>query len=112
MPFLYFLTSAEKGPYMAKESLFQANLIKKIKSLFPESIVLKNDPNYKQGVPDILVLYNKNWAALECKRSENSKHQPNQDYYVSKMNEMSYSAFVYPENEKEILDELQQALGA
>ena len=72
-------------------------------------MVLKNDPNYIQGVPDLLVLYNDRWAALECKRSENAPHRPNQEYYISKMNDMSFAAFVYPENREDILDELQRA---
>ena len=91
------------------ESKFQRELIKEIESLFPGCIVMKNDPNYIQGIPDLIVLYENKWAALECKRSENSPHRPNQDYYVSKMNEMSYSSFVYPENKEEVLYELQRS---
>lgn len=72
-------------------------------------MVLKNDPNYIQGVPDLLVLCNDRWAALECKRSKNAPHRPNQEYYISKMNDMSFAAFVYPENREDILDELQRA---
>lgn len=97
---------------MSRESEFQANLIVELKRRFPGSIVVKNDPNYIQGIPDLLVLYNDRWAALECKRSKGAQHRPNQDYYVGLMNEMSYSAFVYPENKEDILDELQQAFGA
>lgn len=89
---------------------FQAKTIKEIKERFPGCIVLKNDPNYIQGIPDLLILHNGNWAALECKKSSKSHHQANQDYYVSKMNDMSYAAFISPDNRKEILDELQQAL--
>lgn len=92
-----------------KENKFQSQLIKKIKDRFPGCMVLKNDPNYIQGIPDLTVFYKKNWATLECKKDEKAKHQPNQDYYVSQMNEMSFSAFVYPENEKEILDELERS---
>lgn len=73
-------------------------------------MVLKNDSGYLQGVPDLLILYEDNWACLEVKQSKSSRHQPNQDYYVEKMNEMSYSAFVYPENERQVLDDLQRAL--
>lgn len=94
---------------MAKESAFQSKLIKDLKSIFPGCMVLKNDPNYIQGVPDLLVLYNDRWAALECKRSESASHRPNQEYYISKMDEMSFAAFVYPENREDILDELQRS---
>lgn len=96
---------------MVFENKFQAKLIKKIKATFPGCVVLKNDANYLQGFPDLLVLHNSKWAALECKRSGNASHQPNQDYYITKLNEMSYASFVSPETEEVVLDELQQALG-
>ena len=92
------------------ESRFQANLIKEIKQLLPGCIIMKNDPEYIQGIPDLTVLYGKKWATLECKKSKNESHRPNQDYYVDKMQQMSYSAFIYPENKEDILHELQQAL--
>ena len=95
-----------------KENKFQEELAKEIENRIPGSIVMKNDPNYIQGIPDLTVLYKKRWATLECKRSEKDKHQPNQEYYVNKMNAMSYSAFVYPENKEDVLNELQQALRA
>lgn len=92
------------------ESKFQRSLIAQIKVLFPGCMVIKNDPTYIQGIPDLLILYKDKWAALECKRSERESHRPNQDYYISKLDEMSYAAFVYPENKEVILNELQQAL--
>jgi hypothetical protein len=95
---------------MGKESKFQKDLIGKIKKALPGCIVMKNDPNYIQGIPDLLILNGDKWASLECKKSESASHQPNQDYYISKMNEMSYASFVYPENEEEVLDEIQRAL--
>lgn len=90
-----------------KESKFQTQLIRKIKDRFPGCIVLKNDPNYIQGVPDILVLHQNKWAALECKQNSHSARRPNQEHYISKMDDMSYASFVYPENEEEVLDGLQ-----
>ena len=94
---------------MPLESKFQSNLIKELKSLFPGCVVLKNDPNYIQGMPDLLLLYKKHWAMLECKRAWDSKCQPNQPYYVEELDKMSFAAFIYPENKEEVLDGLQFA---
>lgn len=94
---------------MAIESEFQKRLIKELKERFPECMVLKNDPNYIQGIPDLMVLGKDKWAALEVKKSAKAHHQPNQDYYVEKMNELSFSAFIYPENKEEVLHELERA---
>ena len=88
------------------ENKFQANLIKKIKAMYPGCIVMKNDPTYIQGIPDLLVLYKDKWVSLECKKSANARHQPNQDYYVKQMDDMSFSRFIFPENEDEVLNEL------
>ena len=87
------------------ESQFQAKLIKEIKKEFPGSMVLKNDPTYIQGIPDLIVLYKDKWSALEVKKSAKASHQ---DYYVSKMNEMSHSVFVYPENKDEVMSDLRR----
>lgn len=92
-----------------KENAFQSKLIKEIKERLPGAIVLKNDPNYKQGIPDLTVFYKDKWAVLECKKSENEKHQPNQDYYISEMNKMSFGRFIYPENKEEVLNEIQRS---
>lgn len=91
---------------MAKESKFQSDLIKELKSLFEGCIVMKLDSAYIQGIPDLLILYNDKWATLECKRSISAKHQPNQDYYVNKLDNMSFSRFICPENKEEVLHDL------
>ena len=88
------------------ESKFQAELIKKLKKIFPGCMVMKLDPNYIQGIPDLLVLYENKWAVLEVKKSAKAHHQPNQDYYVSKMRNMSFASFIFPENEDDVLHEL------
>lgn len=90
------------------ERNFQADLIKEIKDRFPGSIVLKNDPNYIQGFPDLTVFYEDHWALLETKRSKTASHRPNQDYYIEQGNKMSFARFISPENKEEVLDELQQ----
>ena len=88
------------------ENKFQANLIRELKNEFPECIVMKNDSSYIQGVPDLLVLHKDKWASLEVKRSSNASHQPNQDYYVDKMNNMGFSRFVCPENKDNVMTDL------
>lgn len=92
-----------------KENKFQADLIKELKQLFPGCIILKNDANYIQGIPDLTIFYNDHWAVLECKKNRTASHRPNQDYYVKKMDGMSFARFIYPENKEEIINELQQA---
>lgn len=94
------------------ESKFQADLIKDIKRMFPGCVVMKNDSSYIQGIPDLLVLYNDRWASLECKKSEGARKQPNQEYYVEKLDSMSFSRFIFPENKEEVLRELQSAFQA
>jgi len=91
-----------------KESKFQADLKKKLKAMFPGCIVIKLDSGDIQGIPDLLILYKDKWATLENKRSSTASKRPNQEYYVNKMNEMSFSRFIFPENEEEVLNELQQ----
>ena len=91
------------------ENKFQSDLIKEIKKLFPGCMVLKNDPNYIQGIPDLLILHGKKWATLECKKSADAPIRPNQAYYVKRMNKMSFSRFIFPENKEEVLRELQSA---
>lgn len=91
-----------------RENKYQSELIKKIKTLFPQSMILKNDPNYIQGVPDLLVLCDERWAMLEVKASANASHRPNQEYYIEKLEYMGFARFVYPENEDEVLRDLNQ----
>ena len=90
-----------------KESAFQSDLVKELKNRFDGCVVLKNDPSHRQGIPDLTVLYRDKWATLECKRSENERRQPNQDWWVDKMNNMSFSRFIFPENREEVLAELE-----
>lgn len=87
------------------ESGFQDKLIDELKELYPGCMIFKMDQI--QGIPDLLVLYKDKWASLECKRGTRSKKQPNQDYYVDLMNDMSFSRFINKDNKEEVLRELQ-----
>lgn len=94
------------------ESNFQSKLIKKLKNRFPGCEVLKNDSQYIQGICDLIILFKDKWAMLEVKANANAKHSPNQEFYVKKYGAMSYAAFIYPENEEIILNELERSFFA
>jgi hypothetical protein len=93
-----------------REAAYQAQLIKRLKLMFPGCVVLKNDSGYLQGIPDLLILFNERWAMLEVKTSQQAKHQPNQDYYVHLLDNMSWCSYIYPAIESTVLDDLQRTL--
>lgn len=91
---------------------FQRDLIKELETIFPGCVVLKNDPELRQGIPDLLLLWGKHWAALEVKRTIFAKFQPNQEWYLDHLDNMSYAAMICPENKELVIHDLQQAFGA
>lgn len=96
-----------------KENAYQRELKERIEKRFPGCYVLKDDAGQVQGIPDLVVLHpNGNWATLEVKRCKSAARQPNQEYYVEDMNRKGFSAFIFPENEKEVLDEMERSLEA
>lgn len=90
------------------ESKFQRELIEELEMIFPGCLIMKQDENYRQGIPDLVIFYKDKWAMLENKRSENSPHRPNQDYYVDICNKMSFARFIYPENKEEVINGLRK----
>ena len=88
---------------------YQRRLIKRIRERLPGCVVLKNDPDFLQGIPDLIVLLGDQWAMLEVKASGASAVRPNQAFWVEQFGEMSYAAFIYPEIEEDVLNELQQS---
>jgi len=97
------------------ENEYQQHVVEEIYNILPgkklvDTIVIINDPNYIQGIPDLTVLHRAKWAFIEVKLKEKSKEQPNQRWYVEHWRRDVFTAFIYPENEKEVLLALQQAL--
>lgn len=89
---------------------YQKHVIRRVRTRWTDGIVLKNDSSYRQGIPDLSVFFPTGfWAWLEVKPSESAIHEPNQDYYVEWAGCAMFGAFIYPENEDEVLDDLQQA---
>ena len=91
---------------------FQKNLIQELKERFPGCVVMKNDSSYIQGIPDLTVLYRDRWVVLELKRASGSSRRPNQSFYVEKLNDMSYAAYIHPGNKEQVLDEVQRSFKA
>jgi hypothetical protein len=94
-----------------KEHIYQIRVIRRLREEFPDCVIIKNDPDYLQGIPDLLVLYGDRWAMLEIKADKDAPFRPNQEYHVRLFGQMSFAAFIYPENENEVFDDLQHALG-
>lgn len=96
------------------ESTYQSKLIKKIEARFPGAVVLKNDPSYRQGILDLSIFHGSRWSMLEvkakCPRPGTDDFEPNQEWYLQKLNAMWFASVVYPGNEKEVLDALDTAL--
>jgi hypothetical protein len=94
------------------ERNYQPKVIKRLREEFDGCLILKNDSSYMQGVPDLIILYRDRWAMLEVKVSEGAAFQPNQAFYVSELNHMSFAAFIYPENEDEVFIDLHRVFDA
>ena len=94
------------------ESVYQGTLIKRLKRTFPGCVVLKNDSQYIQGILDLTILYCDLWAMLEVKAAADSPFQPNQEYYLEHLGQMSFAAVIYPEIEEEVLLALQEAFSS
>lgn len=75
-------------------------------------IVYINDPNYIQGIPDLSVFFRPTarFAMLEVKTSAKAPVRPNQQWYIDMWGQNIFTAFIYPENEQEVLLALQRSL--
>lgn len=92
-----------------REGRYKTQLTKRIEDRFPgRCIVVRLDAALLQGVPDMGILFEGGyWCVLEAKTSIDANRQPNQAHYVQRLNDMCFAAFICPENEEAVLDELQ-----
>lgn len=94
-----------------REGKFKTHFIARLRELFPGCYILKNDAEYLQGIPDLLLLWEERWAIFEVKRkppTSSRDFEPNQEWYLEDLDRMSFAACVFPENEEEVLDALQR----
>jgi hypothetical protein len=94
------------------ESMYKQHVFKRLRLMFPGCEIIRTDTASQQGLPDHIVLWGPYWATLEFKTSAKAKRQPNQEYFVQRLDEMSFAAFIYPENEDEVLHALEQAFAS
>lgn len=97
------------------EEEYQVELVGRIESLFPGCRIVHNKPRhpgYTQGFPDLTIFYQGHYAYLEVKRSARSAKQPNQQYYIDLLSQETFARFIFPENEEEVLDALQNAFAS
>lgn len=116
-PYTLFPFCLGGGVVTKLERDYQMYLIPEILKVLPgrklvDKFVIINDANQVQGIPDLSVFCRSKWAMLEVKLSEKSKIQPNQEWYITNWGQFIFTAFIYPENEKEVLLALQQSLGS
>lgn len=115
MPFsfpLFFVRLEGDVGQTKLENGYQGELIKRIYAMFPGCFILKNDSSYRQGIPDLLILFGNKWAILEVKRkrpTRESDWEPNQREYIALLDRMSFSDCIFPENEEDVLSELRKA---
>ena len=85
------------------ESKFKAKERKYFEGIGWKFIQLDPGAGVPTGFPDTLVLSPRGYACYtEWKKSKNAKHQPLQDYWNKKLNEMGHDAFfIYPSNVEE-----------
>ena len=91
------------------ERAFQPRVIVRIKQLYPNAIILKNDANLFQGIPDLSIFYKDKWAMLETKTS--SVYRPNQKYWLDILDDMSFARKITPSNIGEVINEIQKHFG-
>ena len=95
---------------MVKGSDFQTKVCKWLRA--NGCVVLKYQQNAttRAGVPDLIFLKDGFWGALEVKRSKNAPFRPGQKETIKKLDGMSWARVIYPENEKEVIEELGEIL--
>lgn len=95
-----------------RESKYQKDLCDRLRKRFPGCFIQRNDPQRDQGIPDLTIFIGNWWGMLEVKTSAGAPQEPNQEYWVDHYNRMSFASFIYPENEEQVLDEIQRSLGS
>jgi hypothetical protein len=111
---LFSLRGGSMSSRTKLEREYQSYLIGRIEEMLEGCLILKNDSGYRQGIPDLSIFYGPRWVMLEVKpkypRPGSRDFEPNQEWYIENLGQMSYVACIYPEIEEEVLREVQRSL--
>lgn len=95
---------------MAKESDFQAKVIKWLRSKGCIVYKMQQNATTRIATPDVFFIKEGFWGAIECKASARAKFQPGQKEMVAKLDDWSYAKVAWPgecwENIKKELEEI------
>jgi hypothetical protein len=95
------------------ENQYKTELKNRMETRFPGALILKNDEQLLQGIFDLVMLWGPWYAAIEVKKDADAPYRPNQEYYLDRVVKMGGLAFtIYPENEEEVLYEIQRSFQA
>lgn len=93
------------------EQGFQTKVVRWLRQKGCHVIIMSAVPGVPDGTPDVLALFDGGgWAALEIKASAKAKFRPLQKPTIAKLDKMFFSRAVYPENWKEIQEELNRII--
>lgn len=95
---------------MKKESEFEKEVVKYLKSKGCDVFKMRIAPGVAEGTPDRLFLKEGFWGFLEVKASKDAPFRPLQKEKIKKYNDWSYARAVYPENWEEVKAELEKIL--
>lgn len=93
---------------MTLEKDFQSKFMNDLRKLGYKCYKQQMNATTRRGTPDCFIFKEGFWGWIEFKKSKNSPKRPGQQENIDFARENSWGAFVYPENAKEIYNELKE----
>ena len=91
---------------MAKESDFQAKVIKQLKAMGLAVVKNQAGPGVPTGFPDLSWWYKSKYGFLDVKRSQKASFRPRQKEWLEQLRSWGYARVVFPENYDIIKEEI------
>lgn len=104
---------ASKVPKLTRsdlESKLQTKILQWLRKQGAFATKMQQNATTAIGVADIFFCKEGFYGFLEVKKSKTAKRRPGQEAFIKRMGAWSYARVVYPENWKEIREELEGIL--